>query len=294
MGILAFDIGGSAVKYGLWEKDRLIGQQAILLPKDWQAMTTELSGIFEQVSREYEITGVALSAPGLVNEKLGQIQGVSAVPYIHHFPIQQELAELFGAPVTMENDANCAALAEVWLGAAKNAEHCLFFVIGTGVGGSVILNRKLFKGQNLFGGEFGYMFLNDAASLSDLGSSVKAVKKYNQLTKENIHGQELFERAEAGDLLAEELTEKFYRAVAMGIYNLLVCFDPGLVVLGGGVSANKVVLKQIKKHLNRILLERSVTAMSYRLEACIFGNDANLIGAVYHHMETVGNSERYC
>ncbi|WP_086350955.1 ROK family protein [Candidatus Enterococcus clewellii] len=294
MGILAFDIGGSAVKYGFWEKDRLVRQQAFSLPKDWKAMTTELNAVFEQISQEHEITGVALSAPGLVNETIGQIQGISAVPYIHHFPIQQELSELFGVPVTMENDANCAALAEVWLGAAKDAEHCLFFVIGTGVGGSVILNRKLFKGQNLFGGEFGYMFLNDSASLSDLGSSVKAVKKYNQLTKEDIHGQELFERAEAGDPLADELAEKFYRAVALGIYNLLVCFDPGLIVLGGGVSANKVVLKQIKKHLNRILLERSVTAMTYRLEACVFGNDANLIGAVYHHMETVGKHEIYC
>lgn len=286
MGILAFDIGGSAIKYGLWEKDQLVGQYAAALPKSWKSMKEELSTVFTHFSREYEVSGVALSAPGLVNEAIGQIQGISAVPYIHHFPIQQELSELFGVPVTMENDANCAALAEVWKGTAKEAEHCLFFVIGTGVGGSIILNRKLFKGKNLFGGEFGYMFLNDSASLSDLGSSVKAVKKYNRLTKKNIHGQELFELAEAGDPLAEEITTHFYRAVALGIYNLLVCFDPGLVVLGGGVSANPIVIGQIREQLNRILLERSVKAMDYRIEACTFGNDANLIGAVYHHIES--------
>lgn len=284
MGVLAFDIGGSAVKYGVWEENRLIGQHATALPKDWESMKSTLDDVFKAFSEVYELTGVALSAPGLVNEGIGQIQGVSAVPYIHHFPIQQELTELFSVPVTMENDANCAALAEVWQGAAKDAEHCLFFVIGTGVGGSVIINRKLFKGSNLFGGEFGYMFLNDSASLSDLGSSVKAVKKYNLLTKKTIHGKELFELAEAGDPLAEEITEQFYRAVATGIYNLLVCFDPGLVVLGGGISANQTVLNKIKQQLNRILLERSVTDMTYRIEACTFGNDANLIGAVYHHI----------
>ncbi|MBP1046002.1 ROK family protein [Enterococcus sp. BWM-S5] len=287
MGILAFDIGGSAIKYGLWEADRLIGQCAVALPKSWKCMKQALDDVFKEFSKTYEITGIALSAPGLVNEKIGQIQGVSAVPYIHHFPIQQELEALFSVPVTMENDANCAALAEVWQGTAKDVEHCLFFVIGTGVGGSVIINRKLFKGQNLFGGEFGYMFLNDSASLSDLGSSVKAVRKYNQLTKKSIHGKELFELAEAGDPLAEEITGQFYRAVATGIYNLLVCFDPGLVVLGGGISANQSVVEQIKKQLNRVLLERSVTDMDYRIEACTFGNDANLVGAVYHHIESI-------
>ncbi|MBL1226656.1 ROK family protein [Enterococcus sp. BWR-S5] len=284
MGILAFDIGGSAVKYGFWEKKRLLGQCAVPLPKDWKNMKKALKDVYEEFRESYDITGVALSAPGLVNEAIGQIQGVSAVPYIHHFPIQQELSELFGVPVTMENDANCAALAEVWQGAAKESENCLFFVIGTGVGGSVIINRKLFKGSNLFGGEFGYMFLNDSASLSDLGSSVKAVKKYNRLTNKAIQGKELFELAEAGDPLAEEIAGQFYRAAATGIYNLLVCFDPGLVILGGGVSANPVVVTRIKKQLSRILLERSVTDMNYSIEACVFGNDANLIGAVYHHI----------
>ncbi|GHU61169.1 N-acetylmannosamine kinase [Clostridia bacterium] len=283
MGILAFDIGGSAVKYGVWEEDHLVKQNAVALPKDWTSMKETFYKIFEELNENKQISGIALSAPGLVDEATGEIQGDSAVPYIHRFPIQKELEEYFALPVTMENDANCAALAEVWQGAAKDAQHCIFLVIGTGIGGAIVINRELFRGKNLFCGEFGYMFLNDSTCLSISGSMVRALGQYNQTMGKKIKGEELFTLAEQGDLLAEEITTRFFRAIAMGIFNLLVSFDPGLVILGGGVSANQKVLENIKRHVNRILIERNVTTMDYRIEACQFGNDANLIGAVYHH-----------
>lgn len=285
MSILAFDIGGSSVKYGVWVNEQLIQQDSFPLPADWTLMKTALQQVFDKIQNERQITGVALSAPGLVDEAKGEIRGVSAVPYLHHFPIQKELMVLFNVPVSMENDANCAALAEVWLGAASDAANALFFVIGTGIGGALVIDRKLIKGRNLFGGEFGYMALNESASLSDLGSSVKCVKKYKQLTGADINGQRLFELAETGDELASQLVNRFYASVARGIYNLLVCFDPGRIVIGGGVSGNSQLIPMIDQQLKRILLENAVTELTYELVACQYGNDANLIGAVYHFIE---------
>ncbi|MFD2308160.1 ROK family protein [Enterococcus termitis] len=285
MNVLAFDIGGSSVKYGLWHNEQLTEQDAFPLPKTWAEMKIVLKQIFEQKSQLMTLSGVAFSAPGVVDDQKGEVRGVSAVPYIHHFPIKKELEELFGVPVSMENDANCAALAEVWQGAAKDVPHSIFFVIGTGIGGAVIIDRKLFKGRNLFGGEFGYMALNESASLSELGSSVKIVKKYNQIHGTEIDGKELFARAEQKDPLAFQLVEQFYAAIARGIYNLLICFDPGRIVLGGGVSKNEQLLSNIQQHLDRILLEHAVTEMKYEMVSCQFGNDANLIGAVYHFIE---------
>ncbi|MTD42111.1 ROK family protein [Erwinia sp. CPCC 100877] len=284
MNILAFDIGGSSVKYGLWNEE-LKEQGSIKLPESWAELKEQLKQIFDQKNERMEIKGVAVSAPGLVDEEKGEIRGISAVPYIHHFPIKEELERLFGVPVAMENDANCAALAEVWLGSAKDVPHALFFVIGTGVGGAVIINRQLFKGRNLFGGEFGYMMMNESVSLSDIGSSVKSVKKYNRVSGTEIDGKELFARAANKDPLAIQLVEKFYAAVARGIYNLLVSFDPGRVVLGGAVSKNEQLIPNVQKHLARILLENAVTDMDYEIVGCKFGNDANLMGAVYHFME---------
>lgn len=288
MSILAFDIGGSSVKMGLWHEGELTHKESFPLPSNWSEMKSKFVQIFNRLD-QFDITGVALSAPGIVDEDRGEIRGVSAVPYIHEFPIIKELEELFGCPISMENDANCAALAEAWLGAAKDAEHCLFFVIGSGIGGAIIINNQLFKGKNLFGGEFGYMFLNDSASLSELGSSVKAVQTYTRLSGKTITGEELFELAEHGDLLAIEITNRFFRAIALGIYNLLVSFDPGLVVLGGGVSENPLLIEKVKNQLDQILLERGVTAMEYEMERCHFRNDANLIGAVYNHLQKETN-----
>ena len=87
---------------------------------------------------------------------------------------------LFGVPVSVENDANCAALAEVWLGAARDVQNALFIVIGSGIGGAVIVNRQLFKGKNLFGGEFGYMLLDAENTLSRLGSPVQVAERYGK------------------------------------------------------------------------------------------------------------------
>lgn len=284
MSVLAFDIGGSSVKYGLWHNNELTHKNSFPLPSSWIDMKNEFVNVLDSL-RQFDIIGVALSAPGIVNQRIGEINGVSAVSYIHDFPIVSELEQLFKCHVSIENDANCAALAEVWKGVAKEAEHCLFFVIGSGIGGAVVINKKLFKGKNLFGGEFGYMFLNDSASLSELGSSVKAVETYNRLTGQNVTGEELFKLAEEGNSLAIEITNRFFRAIAIGIYNLLVAFDPGLVILGGGVSENPLLLEKICAQLDQILLERGITEMDFEMKRCLFRNDANLVGAVYNYLQ---------
>ena len=166
MSIVVFDIGGSAVKFGLWQEDALTGKGSFGTPKTWNAMKAEMKSVFDGFAAAGSIEGVAISSPGAVDSDAGIIGGISAVPYIHHFPIKAEWETMFGNLVSVENDANCAALAEVWLGAAKDIQHALFIVIGSGIGGAVILNRQLFKGKNLFGGEFGYMLLDGENTLS--------------------------------------------------------------------------------------------------------------------------------
>ncbi|MGX6978890.1 ROK family protein [Vagococcus elongatus] len=285
--ILAFDIGGSAIKYGLWNDTDLVAKGNLVLPDSWEEMKQRLVEVYQTNQKNGKIEGVAFSAPGLVNENLGQIQGVSAVPYIHNFPIIDELSSIFGVPVTMENDANCAALAEAWLGAAKDSASALFVVVGSGVGGSIIFNGQLYKGSNLFGGEFGYMKFSDNTTWSEVGSWVKTVAKYNNVTEKKVTGKEMIELVKSHDLLAVELFERFTRNTAVGIYNLLVAFDPGLIVIGGGISADEYWMEQLKLQLKKIMLENQVTHMTYDIKPCVYRNDANLVGAVYHHINTI-------
>ena len=288
MDLLVFDIGGSTVKYAVWHNDSLLEQSSFNLPSNWESMKKELYQIYQEKNSRYNLSGVSFSAPGVVDSQKGEIRGISAVPYIHNFKIEKELSELFNLPIAMENDANCAALAEVWQGEGRDVNNSVFFVVGSGIGGAVVINRKLLKGRNLFAGEFGYMPLNDSSSLSEMGSSVRVVAKYNSIKGTSIDGKELFELANQKDALAEQLTDKFYKSLARGIFNLLVCFDPDKVIIGGGISKNPVLIPNIEKELEKILVENGMVDYNYQIVPCKFGNDANLIGAVYQYKTIFG------
>lgn len=280
MAIAAFDVGGTSVKYGLWKGEEISAKGSFPTPATWEEMKTELKKVFQQFSAQEKIDGVGFSFPGAVDVERGVIEGISAVPYIHHFPIQAELEKEWHVPVKMENDANCAALAEVWRGAASQVQHALFVVVGTGIGGAVIVNRELVKGMNLFGGEFGCMLLDGENILSMLGSPYQAARRYSSQAGEEVDGRELFRRADNGDMLAQQEVDIFQNALAQGIHNLLVCFNPELLIIGGAISEREELLDQLTWKVEHLLRISRATDVEVRIVPCQFRNDANLIGAV--------------
>nr|WP_321292022.1 ROK family protein [uncultured Trichococcus sp.] len=291
MSIVVFDIGGSAVKFGLWQEDALAGKGSFETPKTWNAMKDEMKSVFDDFAATDSIEGVAISSPGAVDSVAGIIGGISAVPYIHHFPIKAEWETLFGVPVSVENDANCAALAEVWRGAAKDVQHALFIVIGSGIGGAVIMNRRLFKGKNLFGGEFGYMLLDRENTLSRLGSPVQVAERYGKaigLPEGVVDGKYLFEKAQEGESVAVEFVDGMIDALARGIYNLSVSFNPDRVIIGGGVSVREDLIVRIRERTAHHLNAQGADTVDPDIQVCVFRNDANLIGAVAYFRETIG------
>lgn len=283
--ILAIDIGGSAIKSGLWENDELTDLPSFETPKTWDEMKAYLKSLVD----EHQITeGVAISAPGAVNVEEGMIYGVSAVPYLHRFPIKQELAEFLGVPVSFQNDANCAALAEVWQGNAKGLESAAMMIIGTGIGGGVVINGELRTGANLFGGEFGYQIMNNETleTLSDLGSPVAMAKRYSKIKADDRRytSKEVFDLAEAGDELAQEQIDQFYNALSIGIYNVLISLDPDRVLIGGGISTREDLLVNIEERVQELLLQKGAKELKASIMPCKFLSQANLIGAVYQFL----------
>ena len=222
MSIVVFDIGGSAVKFGLWQEDALAGKGSFETPKTWNELKAEMKSVFDGYVATDSVEGVTISSPGAVDSGTGIIGGISKVKYIHHFPIKAEWESLFGVPVSVENDANCAALAEVWLGAARDVQNALFIVIGSGIGGAVIVNRQLFKGKNLFGGgTFGYMLLDAENTLSRLGSPVQVAERYGkamEMSDEVVDGEYLFAKAEEGEPMAVAYVDGMIDA--FGAWNL--------------------------------------------------------------------------
>ncbi|WP_423189948.1 ROK family protein [Alkalibacterium sp. f15] len=288
MAILAFDIGGSAVKYGIWNEQQLIEKDKFITPKTWEKMKEHLIAVKERVEQNFNLEGVAFSAPGAVNQEARQIEGVSAIKYLHFFPIYDELEEAFDLPVSFENDANSAALAEVWKGSAKDNDTVLFVVIGSGVGGAVILNKQVHHGPHLSGGEFGFMLLNETQSFSELGTAVGMAERYADrkgLSYDEIDGKRVFELAKEGDMLAKEEVDTFYSYLTMGLYNIAHAFDPEKIIIGGGVSNLEGLIDRLNTEYKQLIKRINYNTFIPELDLCTFRNDANLIGAVFNYLQ---------
>ncbi|GEL67394.1 ROK family protein [Marinilactibacillus psychrotolerans] len=285
--LLLFDIGGSSIKCGIWEKEELVHLDKVPTPKTWEEMKKVLKGIFDQYS-DSPYTGVAISCPGAVDTEKGMINGVSALPYIHGFPIKKAFSSLFGVPVSMQNDANCAGLAELWKGNAQGASSVCCMIIGTGIGGALIIDGKLQSGHTLFGGEFGYQIIdrNSLVTLSEAGSPVKMGKNYTKekADKKVYEGQEVFELADNGDKLAKEMVNHLYDTLSLAIYNLLVSINPQKVLIGGGISKRNDLIYELNLRTEKLLKDNGAVELEFELQTCKFFNDSNLIGAAYQYV----------
>ncbi|EUJ46963.1 ROK family protein [Listeria riparia] len=282
MTLLAFDMGGTSVKYALMKKNGTVLQKGhFKTPDTLEKLTIELQNV-KNTYADKTLSGAAFSCPGAVDNESGIIGGASAIPYIHHFPIKALLEEKLALPITLENDANCAALAETWLGVAKSAQDILFIIVGTGVGGAVIKDGKIHTGAHLHGGEFGYMLMNDKLeSLSDTGTVVNAATRIAKRKGiPTLSGIEAFQLKENNDHIAIEEIQIMYQNLAKGIFNLQYVYDPEMIVIGGGISGREDFLPSIQAELNTLLDKITIAKIAPKIVSCAFGNDANLIGAV--------------
>lgn len=289
MSLLVFDIGGQGVKYAIWQNNELIEKSSFKTPDNWESLQEELFNVYEQLKNKAEITGVAFSCPGSVDTKAGVINGISAVPYVHGFKIVEAWEKLFNLPVTMENDANAAALAELGYGVAKDYQNVAFMIIGSGIGGAVAMNGELVKGRHLFAGEFGYMLMDDTNTLSNLASSLLQISRYNENNSEDRieNGLELFNLAESGHAEAQAIVDNIFDSLARGIYNLSLVIDPELIAIGGGISVREDIVDQLTKRTKLLLEKQGASEIKPNIQVCHFFNDANLIGAAVNFERTI-------
>jgi glucokinase len=288
---MVFDIGGSSIKSSVMsEAGEIINSEKIIIASD-------INGFFESIARvvndnkaKYNLKGIAISAPGAVDSETGIIGGASAIPYIHGPNFKEILLKKTGLNVEIENDANCAALGEGWLGAGKDENDLAFVVCGTGIGGAVVKDKKIHKGIHKHGGEFGYFILkhegDEFLSWSKIGSTgalAKNIANRKGVNEEDIDGLKSFELYEDGDEIAIEEVGKYFTYMAIGIYNIQYAFDPEVIVLGGAICERDNYIASIDKMLD-ILIEKTDGKVKPIIRKCKYGNDANKIGALYHYL----------
>lgn len=287
---LGIDVGGTSMKCAvLDEEGTFIETKTIKTPDTLEKMYHEMKNCFESFS-QYELKGLALSMPGAVDSSQGIIGGSSAIDYIHGPNIKKDLEALLGVRVEMENDANCAALAEVWKGAASDVDDCCFIVSGTGIGGAVVKDRHIHKGEHLHGGEFGYMIAEfdfetkEMKTWSDIGSTVAVVKsiaKELNVDPSTLDGKDIFDHYHDNKIY-EKAVDKFYYTLANGIYNLQYAYDPQKIVIGGAISVRDDLLDEVNQRLDVIFSCFQHAKIRPVVLTCQYHNESNLLGALYH------------
>lgn len=279
MNLAAIDIGGTTIKIATWKDGKLQDKHAIDTPENLDSFYQVLTNEVNKIKKNTPIEGVAISSPGAVNKKTGIIGGSSALPYIHNFKIVDELEKRFGLPVSIENDANSAALGELAEGSGKGCNSMAFFIIGTGIGGALIMDQKIWHGAHLFGGEFGYMIMG-THTLSELASPVAMANRYNKRTGKKLDGKTVFELADQDDPVASDVRQTLIHALPVAIYNIQHSFDPEKIVIGGGISNNPKLVSLLNKEIDRLIDDLDLVTLKPDIVLCTLKSDANLRGAV--------------
>lgn len=297
---LAIDIGGTSVKLGVVDETGAVlakaeesvsfdGYETPILTTVLKAAKTFGNG---QGLSPASFVGVGVSATGQIDSRTGTVVGTCGnVPHYIGSPIKAELEALFGLPVTVANDANCMCLGEVWVGGAKGYTDVIGVTLGTGVGGGILTGGRLLEGARGLGGELGHFRLHALDGVACTCGAIGCYERYAATTAlvrdaqkmglDAPDGRAIFEAAAAGDARTLAVLNRWISEIAQGLAGLVHIFNPQLILIGGGVSAQQALLidplaAQVRKSIMPAFAE------GLELKAAALQNDAGLVGAVYY------------
>ncbi|MBM6971335.1 ROK family glucokinase [Mordavella massiliensis] len=297
------DIGGTTVKIGLfttegellekWEiKTRTENHGEAILPDVAESLQNKMQ---EKNIRKSEVDGIGIGIPAPVMED-GVVQKTANLGWGYK-EVTREMKELTGLPVAAGNDANMAALGEMWLGAGKGQKNMIMVTLGTGVGGGIIVNGKPLAGSHGAGGEIGHFCVNEEETetcgcgntgcleqyASATGISRLARRRLERddspspLRGTEISAKAVFDALKEGDAVAKEIVEEFGSYLGHALAAIAVITDPSVIVIGGGVSkAGEILLEYVEKYF----YEKAFFAnQDTRFVLAQLGNDAGICGA---------------
>ncbi len=301
--ILSIDIGGTAVKMGLVNREGSIyaRHEASVCYDNYQTpiLTTVIREAQSFLAREQaSIEGIGVSATGQVDDRIGAVIGTNGkIPHYEGSQIKRDMESAFGVPVFALNDANAAALGECFAGRAKGIENVLMITLGTGVGGGIVLGGRIFGGTRGIAGELGHIPLYAGGVPCACGSrgcyeSYAATTALVRLAKEatgeeEMNGRIIFARAAEGDEVMLSILDRWIADIAAGIVGLVHTFNPQMVLIGGGVSTQEdLLIKPLRERILKTVMPRFAEGL--QIEAATLGNDAGMIGAAKFYMDCCG------
>jgi len=315
--LIGVDIGGTTIKLAIidetseiiekWEIKTDKYEQGLHIPKQiWETIQVKLEEL--GIAKE-RIQGIGVGAPGFVVPRNGVIAEAVNVGW-RDFPLSAELGVLSGLPVFIDNDANLAALGEVWKGAGAQQDNIIAITLGTGVGAGLIANGHIINGINGTAGEIGHVTVEEngapcncgrkgcletissATGISRLATEAAAEDPDSGLGKRladngAVSSKDVFELAAKGDEQANRIVEKATTVLAHVLSNAAILTNPSRIIIGGGVSkAGEALIGPIKEAFKKAALPR--TTYDCEIVPAQLGNDAGVYGAAYlvkQHLE---------
>nr|WP_302596927.1 ROK family protein [uncultured Cellulosilyticum sp.] len=310
MYYLGVDLGGMSIKAGLVnEKYEIIATKSVptLRERPAAAVLKDMAILCKDVLNEANLTekdihSIGIGSPGIASPEEGVILSSSNLNF-NHVDVRTEMQKYLNCDVYVENDANCAALGEAVAGAAKGEKNVVVVTLGTGVGGGIITEGKIYRGGFCGAGEVGHQVIvkdgiqcgcgrkgcfeqyasatalireAQEAAKEHINSKMVSFAKGGQIT--NITAKNVFDAAQAGDPIAAEVLGQYFKYVAMGITNIINILEPNMIVLGGGMSAQKdYLVRPIKEFVQEEMY--GGLSLKTKIRAAELGNAAGIIGA---------------
>ena len=265
--ILSLDIGGTNIRSAIVTKTKLSEYKKIKTPKRKKQIIKLIKEIIESYKKPDKI---CISLAGIIrNKKIQHALNTN----INELNLSKILKEKFRIPIYLDNDANCAGLAELSYGTGKNLNNFILLTLGTGIGGAIIINKKLYRGNGA-AGEIGSMIIQDKKIFEDFASgnaSIELAKKIGLKTTSS----EIELKADKGDKKALAVYQQIGEFLGIGLANLAHIFDPDAIILGGGFSRVKHIHSPAKKTFEKLY----DIPPKPKILKTKFGDDAGLIGA---------------
>ena len=298
--LLGIDIGGTAVKMAILDERGVIHARHEAGVSGDGYQTPVLQTVMEETARflaaqETPVRGIGVSATGQIDERTGVVIGTNGkIPHYEGTRIKEEIEARFSLPVWALNDANAAVLGECFAGRARGFRHVLMITLGTGVGGGMVLDGKLYGGLRGIAGEMGHFTLyqdgvqctcGKRGCFESYASTTALLRLAREATGEaKWDGRAVFERAAAGEPAMQAVLNRWIDDIAAGITGLVHIFNPEMVLIGGGVSAQEALLMQpLRARVLGGVMPRFAQGLC--VERAVLGNDAGVVGAVKFWMD---------
>ncbi|RKV86347.1 MAG: ROK family protein [Streptococcus sp.] len=295
MKIIGIDIGGTTIKADLYDEfgTSLNQFKEIETIIDYDLGTNQILNqvcdLIGEYILNYSIDGVGISTAGVVNANTGEIiyAGYTIPGYIG-VNFTSEIEKRFGLSTFVENDVNCAALGELWKGQAKDKKNVVMVTIGTGIGGSIIVNGQIVNGFNYTAGEVGYIPVGNSDWQSKASTTALIHLYQKKSLKTNQTGRTFFTDLSSGDKIAKETFEIFVENLTKGLLTISYLLNPEILILGGGILAKKdILLPEIQSSLAKNAMDNRF--LPKNVVAATLGNEAGRIGAVKNFLDRISN-----